>query len=320
MIIVTGGAGFIGSVIVDRLNQAGISDIVIVDSLKTTEKWKNLVGKKYALYLDKSQLFEYLQSQKSIECIIHMGACSSTTEKDADYLTSNNYRYSIDLAKFAIDRNIRFIYASSAATYGDGSKGFSDDISKIRELKPLNMYGYSKQMIDEWVLNNNFLNKVVGIKFFNVFGPNEYHKGEMKSVIFKSYYQILKEKRIHLFKSYKSNYSDGEQRRDFIYVKDCAEVIYSLIKEKNINGIFNLGTGKSRSWNDLANAVFKAMNIEPNIEYIEMPDILKEKYQYFTEAKMKSLQNTGIDIAFTSLEDSVKDYIQQYLMKDQKHI
>jgi len=320
MIIVTGGAGFIGSVIVSRLNQAGMKDIVISDSLKQTEKWKNLVGKQYALYIDKSELFQFMKDRNDIKCIIHMGACSSTTEKDADYLAMNNYRYSISLAQFAIFKNIRFIYASSAATYGDGSKGFSDSPDKIRDYKPLNMYGYSKQMMDEWVLQNNLLNKVVGIKFFNVFGPNEYHKGDMTSVVFKSYYQILAENKINLFKSYHPEYADGEQKRDFIYVKDCAEVIFQLIEHPEINGIFNLGTGQCRSWKDLANAVFQAMNKDSSIEFIDMPEHLKAKYQYYTQADMTQLKHTGLDIHFTSLEDAVKDYVQNYLMKEQKHL
>lgn len=320
MIIITGGAGFIGSVLVSRLNQAGINDIIIVDSLKQSEKWKNLVGKKYTLYIDKSELFSFLKGQNQIDCIIHMGACSSTTEKDADYLIVNNYRYSITLADYAILNNIRFIYASSAATYGNGENGFIDDHESLHQLKPLNMYGYSKQMMDEWILQNDYSDRVVGLKFFNVFGPNEYHKGDMSSVVFKSYYQILEDNKINLFKSYHDHFKDGEQKRDFIYVKDCAEVIYQLIFKKDINGIFNLGTGQSRSWNDLAKAVFSAMNREINIDYIEMPDHLKNKYQYYTEANMDKFQKCGLNFQFLSLEESVKDYVQNYLMKDQKTI
>lgn len=320
MIIITGGAGFIGSVLVSRLNQAGINDIVIVDSLKQSEKWKNLIGKKYSLYIDKSELFSFLKGLNQIDCIIHMGACSSTTEKDADYLIVNNYRYSITLADFAIMNKIRFIYASSAATYGDGAQGFNDDHELSGFLRPLNMYGYSKQMMDEWVLQNDYADQVVGLKFFNVFGPNEYHKGDMSSVVFKSYYQILKEGKINLFKSYHTEFSDGEQRRDFIYVKDCAEIIYQLIQQKEINGIYNLGTGRSRSWNDLAKGVFMAMGKEINIDYIEMPEHLKQKYQYYTEANMSKFLKSGLEFKFTSLEDSIKDYVQNYLMKDQKTI
>jgi ADP-L-glycero-D-manno-heptose 6-epimerase len=321
MIIVTGGAGFIGSVIVSKLNKEGISDILIVDSLKSSEKWKNLVGKKYTDYLDKSKLPEYLNSNKSlsIEAIIHMGACSSTTEKNADYLMENNYKYTKFLAEYCIEKNIRFIYASSAATYGNGSKGFSDDHALIPDLKPLNMYGYSKQLFDEWVLMNKLEDKVVGIKFFNVFGPNEYHKGDMSSVIYKSYFQILEDKKISLFKSYNPDFGHGEQKRDFIYIKDCAEVIWQFLNKKEINGIFNLGTGNARSWKDLANAVFHAMQIHPNIEFIEMPDYLKPKYQYFTQADMTKLNNSGIKISFTTLEDAVKDYVCNYLDKDISH-
>ncbi len=323
MIVVTGGAGFIGSAVISRLNRAGIKDIIVVDSLKSTEKWKNLVGKQYSLYLDKSELMSYLNDlscEQKVDCIIHMGACSSTTEKDADYLMMNNYRFSIGLAEYAVKNKVRFIYASSAATYGDGNEGFSDDLDRIKLLKPLNMYGYSKQMMDEWVLHNNLQNQVVGIKFFNVFGPNEYHKGDMKSVIYKSYYQILAEGTVRLFKSYKDGYADGEQKRDFVYVKDCIEIIYQLVQNTQINGIYNLGTGKARTWKDLATAVFKAMNREPNIEFVEMPEYLREKYQYYTQADMRNLSETGIELKSTNLEDAVKDYVQNYLMKEDAHL
>lgn len=318
MIIVTGGAGFIGSVVVSKLNKEGINDILVVDSLKNTEKWKNLIGKKYSNYMDKSQLIHFLKEFQNIQidAIIHMGACSSTTEKNADYLIENNYQYTKYLAEYCVKRHIRFIYASSAATYGNGSQGFSDNQDIIPSLRPLNMYGYSKQMLDEWILMKNYQDKVVGLKFFNVFGPNEYHKGEMSSVIYKSFFQILHDNKISLFKSYHPEFGHGEQKRDFIYVKDCAEVIWQLLNDKSINGIFNLGTGLARSWKDLANAVFKAMNITPNIEFIEMPEYLREKYQYFTQAEMTNLLNTPIKINFTSLEDAVKDYVTNYLAKD----
>ncbi len=323
MYIVTGGAGFIGSVIVWRLNQEGIEDTLIIDDLAQTEKWKNLVNRKYKDYIHKDKFINLIRNDKlsgNIDAIIHMGACSSTTEKNADYLAENNYRYTKTLAEYALLKGIRFIYASSAATYGDGSLGFSDDDKLTPKLKPLNMYGYSKQMFDKWVLNKGIIDKVVGLKFFNVFGPNEYHKGEMSSLIFKAYHQIKDTGKIKLFKSYRSEYKDGEQKRDFVYIKDCMDIIWHLIQNNKVNGIFNLGTGTARTWIDLANAVFYAMEKTPNIEFIDMPENIKSKYQYFTEAKMKKLKSTACPVNFRSLEDAVADYIRNYLSKEEPFI
>ncbi len=323
MIIVTGGAGFIGSAVVWKLNEKGIDDIVIVDSLGTSTKWKNLVNRKFVDYLDKDDFLDLVLDDEvpfDVEAVIHMGACSSTTERDADYLMENNYRYTAQLARWAVEKDIRFIYASSAATYGDGSRGFSDDDSICSELRPINMYGYSKQLLDLWVLRNGLEKKVAGIKFFNVFGPNEYHKGDMRSVIHKSFEQIRRTGKVKLFKSYRSDFRDGEQKRDFIYVKDCVKVIWWLLNNREITGIFNLGTGHARTWNDLVKAVFASMDLRPEIEYIEMPESIRNQYQYFTEAKMDKLLALNDSIQFSMLEDAVSDYVINYLRKNEQNL
>ena len=316
MIIVTGGAGFIGSAFVHKLNQEGYRDIIIVDHISESAKWKNLVPLKYREFYHKDMFLDILMAEElpaEIDAIVHMGACSSTTEKDGDYLFENNYRYTQILAEFALENDIRFVYASSAATYGDGKRGFSDDHSKIDSLRPINMYGYSKQYFDQWALQREILNRIAGIKFFNVYGPNEYYKNDMSSVIYKSVPVIREEKKIKLFKSYHPDYGDGEQKRDFVYVKDCVDVMYWLMQHPEANGIFNLGTGQARSWNDLATAVFEALEIPLNIEYIDMPEVLKGAYQYFTQADMTKLRAAGYNKVFTSLHDGAIDYVRNYL-------
>jgi ADP-L-glycero-D-manno-heptose 6-epimerase len=323
MIIVTGGAGFIGSAFVAKLNEEGIEDIVIVDRLGTTDKWKNLVNLRYEDYIYKDDFFQMIYDDDlpfEVSAIVHMGACSSTTERDADYLWENNFLYTRTLAEWAQNRGIRFIYASSAATYGDGTQGFSDDHGKIKTLKPINMYGYSKQVFDLWVLRQKLENKMAGIKFFNVFGPNEYHKADMTSVIFKAFHQIQQTGKVKLFKSYVSQYPDGGQMRDFVYVKNCINVLWWFLQNPSVNGIFNLGTGKARTWNDLINAVFVAMGIKPNIEYMEMPESLRNQYQYFTQAEMDKLRAAGCPVDFSSLEDSVRDYVVNYLQQTDPHL
>lgn len=316
MIIVTGGAGFIGSAFVWRLNREGIKDIIIVDQLGTDDKWKNLVGLTFTDYIHKDEFIEMAIADEvpfEVSSVVHMGACSSTTERDADYLWENNYLYSREVADWALRHNARFIYASSAATYGDGSSGFSDDHEIISRLKPSNMYGYSKQVFDLWVLKNKLEKKMAGIKFFNVYGPNEYHKGDMVSVIYKAFHQIQETGKVCLFKSYKKEYPNGGQMRDFIYVKDCVNVMWWLLENPSVNGIYNLGTGKARTWNDLIAAVFSSMGRKTNIQYIEMPEPLRNQYQYFTQAQMDKLKKTGCHVNFSSLEDSVRDYVTNYL-------
>ncbi len=238
-----------------------------------------------------------------------MGACSSTILTDEEYYMKNNYEYSKTLAEWALPKNVPFLYASSAATYGDGSQGYSDRDGDTPALKPLNMYGYSKHIFDMLVLDNGLADKVTGLKFFNVFGPNEYHKGEMMSIICKKFSQIKEEDRITLFKSYMEDYADGEQKRDFIYVKDAVEVMYHLFCHPDTTGIFNLGTGQANSWNSLAKAMFSAIGKPPVIEYIDMPEHLRDKYQYFTQADMSKLRGTGYEPSFRPLEESVKDYV-----------
>ena len=316
MIVVTGGAGFIGSCFLWKLNQEGFDDILVVDELDTTDKWRNLVGKKYKDYLQKDDFLKLVQENKlkNVTHIIHMGACSSTTLTDADYYLKNNFEYSKTLALWAFANNIPFFYASSAATYGAGEQGYDDSNEKIHNLKPLNMYGYSKHMFDLWILNNGFENKATGLKFFNVFGPNEYHKEDMKSIVCKKLNEV-QAGCIKLFKSYNDDYADGQQKRDFVYIKDVVEIMYYLFKNPGNTGIFNLGTGTAHTWNELALAMFKALGKEVKIEYIEMPDYLKPKYQYFTESNMAKTKATGVPVNFRSLEIAVKDYVLNYLVK-----
>ncbi len=319
MIVVTGGAGFIGSAIVWRLNQLGKDDILIVDELGEDEKWKNLVGLNFSDYLDKDNFIDRIidgDPDLDIEAIIHMGACSSTTEKDADYLMHNNFKYTQELAKYCIGNNVRFIYASSAATYGNGEQGYDDNEKELNTLRPMNMYGYSKQLFDLWAKKNNLLNKLVGLKFFNVYGPNEFHKADMRSVVHKAYGQIKETGKVNLFKSYKKDYEDGEQMRDFIYVKDAVDMTLFFLENKDKNGIFNIGTGNARTWNDLVTILFKSLNKQVNVEYIEMPESIRDKYQYFTQANLHKLFDAGYDQPITSLEDGINDYVKNYLIQE----
>ena len=316
MIIVTGGAGFIGSALVKKLNDEGYEDIIIVDNLGSEEKWKNLLNLKFVEYIHKESFFKRLHHFRDIEAIFHLGACSLTTEADADYLYKNNFIYSRRLAEFAIQRNIRFIYASSAATYGAGGQGYSDADEMSDLLRPLNKYGWSKLLMDRWVLQNEQQDKICGLKFFNVFGPNEYHKGAMKSMVYKAYYQIKETGKVKLFRSNHPDFTDGGQMRDFIYVKDIVDVIYWLKTHENVNGIFNVGTGIAHTWTELMQAVFAALNLPENIQYIEMPEILQNSYQNYTCAVMDKLQEAGYPMNFLSLDDSVLDYVVNYLTRE----
>lgn len=313
--VVTGGAGFIGSAFVARLNAEGEEDILIVDD-PGVEKQKNLATLRYAAYLDKGVFLDRVKSgtlPTGIQAIIHMGACSSTTEMNVEFLTQNNFRYTQILCEYAATHSIRFIYASSAATYGAGENGFSDADEVTPRLMPLNPYGHSKQQFDVWFLQKNNLRNTVGLKFFNVFGPNEYHKGEMRSVVHKAYQQIKSTGLVKLFKSHRPEFRDGEQKRDFIYVKDCSDVIWWLLKNPEVSGIYNLGSGKARSWKDLVQAIFAALGMSPKIEFIDMPAALRGQYQYFTEAKMEKLEGVGCPVRFHSLEEGVADYVRNYL-------
>jgi ADP-L-glycero-D-manno-heptose 6-epimerase len=319
-IIVTGGAGFIGSGVVRHLNNHGIKNIVIVDDFGKDEKWKNLVGKEFSDIVPIHGCFSWLQGrEKEIGAFIHLGACSSTVETDADFLLDNNYRYSVKLAEYALKNNHRFIYASSAATYGDGKLGFSDDHDALETLVPMNMYGYSKHLFDLWLKNQGLLSQVVGLKYFNVFGPNEQHKGRMASAINHVLPAAMKEGVVRLFKSNEPNkFSDGDQCRDFIYVKDAARMTCTFL-DNNAAGIFNIGSGIPGTWNQLATAIFKAIEKPVNIKYIDMPQDLQGKYQNFTCADMKkAVQALQDAVRCMSLEESVIEYVRNYLLKDAK--
>lgn len=318
--MVTGGAGFIGSGVVRHLNDHGIDNILVVDNLGTSEKWKNLVGKRYSEILHKDQLFDWLQGRENlIEGIIHLGGCSSTVELNANYLLENNYRYSVRLAEFALKNAKRFVYASSAATYGDGTQGFSDDHSTLHDLQPLNMYGYSKHMFDLWLAREGVLDNVAGLKYFNVFGPNEYHKGRMASAITHILPLARKEGKVKLFKSSEPDrFENGGQQRDFIYVKDVARMTCAFLKN-NAGGIFNIGRGIAESWNTLAHSVFKALGMASHIEYIDMPADLHGKYQNYTCADMKKACSVlGKDAHCELFETSVIDYVKNYLLPENR--
>jgi len=320
LIIVTGGAGFIGSNIVKALNDAGEDKILVVDHLGQGEKWKNLLDLSFVDYEHKDDFLIMLERGlfvHGISAVIHMGACSSTTEQNADYLIANNYQYSRSLAKrYGGSAGVRFIYASSAATYGDGSRGYSDAHDALSLLRPLNMYGYSKHLFDLWALRTGFIERAVGLKYFNVFGPNEYHKGDMRSVVIRSFLQARTLDKVKLFKSYRVDYKDGEQCRDFIYVKDAVKVTLYFLERPDANGIFNVGTGIPRNFNDLSSAVFSAIGKAEDIEYIDMPEGLEKRYQYYTCAQMEKLRAAGFSDKFATLEDAVQDYVENYLEQD----
>lgn len=316
MIIVTGGAGFIGSCIVRTLNNNDIKNILIVDNIASTDKWMNIRNKQYISYIHKDEFLSRLDEIPNVEAIIHMGAQSSTTERNFDYLWKNNFEYTKNLWQYCAKKQIPFIYASSAATYGDGSNGF-DDTADIDELRPLNGYGYSKQLFDQWVKHQatDAPKQHVGFKFFNVYGPNEYFKGSMASMVFHGFNQIMADGEIRLFRSCNPEYEDGKQLRDFVYVKDICAVVMWMLNHPHVNGLFNLGTGRAQSFQELAEATFHAMGREANIRFIDMPEHLKKKYQYYTKAEMSKLRKAGCDHKFKSVEDGVNDYVINHLMQ-----
>jgi ADP-L-glycero-D-manno-heptose 6-epimerase len=319
-VLVTGGAGFIGSALVWALNRRGCERIVVCDRLGTDEKWRNLTPLRFADYVEADDLLPRLQSGAlgKFDLVLHMGACSSTTETNAGFLIRNNFEFTKDLAAWALGQKTRFIYASSAATYGDGSAGMEDDNAKLDTLRPLNMYGYSKHLFDLHAKRAGFLNQIAGLKYFNVFGPNEDHKGDMRSLVHKSTAQVQTEGVIRLFKSYRSDFRDGEQKRDFLYVKDAVAMTLHLATTPKANGLFNIGGGKARTWLDLARAVFAALKRKPKVEFIEMPEVIRDKYQYFTEANLARLRAAGYTAPVTSLEDAVSDYVRNYLVPDKR--
>lgn len=321
-VLVTGGAGFIGSALVWELNRRGAERVVIADFLDTSEKWRNLVPLRYEDYLEASDLFPRLESGAlgRFDVVLHMGACSATTERDAAYLARNNYEFTKSLASHALGTNARFVYASSAATYGDGEHGMRDasDLATLYALRPLNMYGYSKQMFDVYAARRGMLERITGVKFFNIYGPNESHKGDMRSLVNKAYAQVLETGEIRLFKSHRPDYADGEQRRDFLYVKDAVAMTLHLAATGSASGLYNIGSGEARTWLELANAVFAALGREPNVRFVDMPESLRAKYQYFTQADIARLRAIGYGAPVTPLGDAVADYVRNYLVPDRR--
>ena len=316
-IIVTGGAGFIGSCVVRTLNDRGYNGLYIVDHIAETEKWMNIRNKKYIDYIPREDFLSRLDEGDfdDVSAVIHMGACSSTTEKNFDYLWNNNVLFSERLWSFCCEKDIQLIYASSAATYGDGSLGFDD--SMIDGLLPLNGYGYSKLAFDKWTKEQSARpRQVVGLRFFNVYGPNEYYKGSMASMVFHGFGQINESGEIRLFKSCNEKYLDGGQLRDFVYVKDVCKVIMHFLDNPDKEGIFNVGTGKAQSFAELAGAVFNALGMQENIRYIDMPEHLKEKYQYYTQAEIGKLRDAGYAEPFLDLNAGVLDYVTNHLSKN----
>lgn len=318
-ILVTGGAGFIGSALVWALNQRGLSDIVITDLLGSDEKWRNLVPLKFTDYVEAGDFRRRIGTSADtfgrFSTVFHLGACSATTERNASYLIDNNFEYTKELAAWALARDARFVYASSAATYGDGSVGMDDNDPRIDRLRPLNMYGYSKHLFDLYAQRQGFLSRVAGVKYFNVFGPNEDHKADMRSLVHKAFQQIQATGRVGLFKSHHPDYRDGEQMRDFLYVKDAVEMTIHFADEaRESGGLFNLGSGKANTWIALASAIFAALERAPAIDFIDMPEALRGKYQYFTQAEIGKLRATGYSRPMTPLVEAVRDYVQGYLL------
>jgi len=323
MIIVTGGTGFIGSNLVAGLEEAGHKRIVICDSLGSEDKWKNIAKRRLHNIIPPSRLLEYLDEHAGeVEAIFHMGAISSTTEKDADLIIETNFVLTRTLWNWCARNKVRFIYASSAATYGDRTEGFDDEDTPafLSSLRPLNPYGWSKHLMDRYASGIIYKEEEgvappqwCGLKFFNVYGPNEYHKGDQMSVVCKLYPQVAAGASARLFKSHHPDYEDGGQLRDFVYVKDCVDVMLWLFQNKDVSGLFNVGTGKARSFKDLAIATFKAANTKEKIQYFDMPEELKGRYQYFTEANMNKLRAAGYTKEFTSLEDGIHDYVVNYM-------
>ena len=317
-ILVTGGAGFIGSALVNHLNRLGHENILVTDFLGTDDKFRNLVPLRYADYMEGDDFLARLEATPGafadIKTVFHLGACSATTEKDARYLVHNNYEYTKRLAEWSLLNGARFVYASSAATYGDGANGMDDKMTELHRLRPLNMYGYSKHLFDLHAQRHGYLDKIVGLKFFNVYGPNEDHKGGMVSMVYRAFHQIRSEGKVKLFKSDRPEYRDGEQMRDFVYVKDAVAIAVFLAENMKAGGLYNVGSGKARTWLDLMRAIFRALDMKENIEFIDMPAELKAKYQYFTEADISKVREAGYDSPQWSLEDAVADYVRNHLV------
>lgn len=316
MLVVTGGTGFIGSALVWALNERGRDDILIVDTLGSEGKWKNLRGRRFVDIVSPEDFAQRLTTDHYkgvVTGILHMGAITDTSETDADALFALNTRYTRSLALWAMDNNVRFVYASSASVYGDGALGFSDQNALTPSLLPLNPYAFSKWLFDAEAIRSEWTDEIAGLRFFNVFGPNEYHKGRMASVVWHATNQVRDTGKMQLFQSHKEGYADGEQRRDFVYIKDVCEVVLWFLDHPKANGVYNVGAGQARSFNDLASAIFAALGKPPDITYVPTPEIIRAGYQYFTEADLGGLRDIGYDKSFTSLEDAVRDYVTGYL-------
>ena len=321
-ILITGGAGFIGSALVWDLNQRGVDDILVADFLGTDDKWRNLAPLRFNDYLEADDLLRRIEAGdpafNDVELVFHLGACSATTERDAAYLVRNNFEYTKTLARWALAHDARFVYASSAATYGDGTAGMSDMEMDLGVFRPLNMYGYSKHLFDVYAARHGFLDGIVGLKYFNVYGPNEDHKGDMRSLVHKAYRQIVETGAVRLFKSHRPDYRDGEQMRDFLYVKDAVNLTLELAETPTAGGLFNVGSGQAHTWVQLATAIFEALDREPKIEFIEMPEALRGKYQYYTQADLTKLRGYCKNVDLTPLKDAVADYVRNYLVPERR--
>jgi ADP-L-glycero-D-manno-heptose 6-epimerase len=320
-ILVTGGAGFIGSALIWELNRRGLTNILVTDFLDQDDKWRNLVPLRFADYIEADDLLQRIEASphlfSNITAIFHLGACSNTTESDAAYLIRNNFEYTKTLAHFSLDGGRRFVYASSAATYGGLEAGLPETVA-LESLRPLNMYAYSKHLFDCYAQQTGMLPRITGLKYFNVFGPNEDHKGAMRSVAHKAFHQILETGHLSLFRSYRPEFPDGGQRRDFMYVKDAIAATVFLAEHVNGDGLFNIGSGEATTWLALANAIFAAMGNEPRIEFIEMPEMLRDKYQYYTCANIGKLRAAGFTQPITPLGDAIRDYVHNYLAPGRK--
>ncbi|MBI2094959.1 MAG: ADP-glyceromanno-heptose 6-epimerase [Candidatus Omnitrophica bacterium] len=324
MIAVTGAAGFIGSVLVWKLNQIGLRDILAVDQeAKNSPKWDNLKKKNFDAYYESDEFIGRLEKKEfdgKIRAVFHMGACSDTTETDRAFLRKNNSEYSERVARWCLANGAALSYASSAAVYGDGAEGFSDGDELAPRLKPLNPYGQSKLDFDRWVLGHGHQDRVTGFRFFNVYGPNEYHKGPMRSLVQKGFEQIRDTGTLRLFKSYKTEYPDGGQKRDFLYVKDAVDALVWFYQNPKWRGIYNLGAGRAETWNELARSLFEAMGKPPRIEYIPMPDAIRNQYQYFTQSDSSKLKSAGLPVRPRPLREGIADYVANYLSKDDAHL
>jgi ADP-L-glycero-D-manno-heptose 6-epimerase len=320
-VLVTGGAGFIGSALVWALNEAGVEHIVVCDRLGTSEKWRNLVPLKFDDYVDADDLFTELNDGRhgTFDLVLHMGACSATTERDASFLMRNNFEFTKQLAIWSRNHAARFVYASSAATYGDGSAGMSDadeTPEALSRLRPLNAYGYSKQLFDQYAARNGTLSQMVGLKYFNVFGPNEAHKGDMRSLVHKAYGQIQSTGRVQLFRSHRPDYLDGEQKRDFLYIKDAVAMTLHLAMTPSAHGLYNIGSGSANTWLSLVDSIFHSLHMDRAVDFVDIPEAIRDKYQYFTQASIAKLRASGYSAPVTSLQDAVADYVTNYLRED----